>query len=251
MTGPIEAQGGRQNLLFSDVRAAFSAVFSDRFWFWKILLGGALLINPTLFALLPRLFHEGSSGRFLLFFWAVLLGNAATFWFALGYTFEVLRRAKEAKRAGLPSWALPLWPQYAREGAVKLAIAVPTLILPLTLWMGFGYWILVCLLGLPPSMLQLFFPPGALFAIPFCGVACCRYLDGARVWDCALGLRENWEAWKKAWPEYLLASTFLLGLNSLTFSLYYSVPFGVFFGLCLVDQWFGAIYSLRHKATVA
>ncbi|CAF0704472.1 DUF4013 domain-containing protein [Candidatus Methylacidithermus pantelleriae] len=226
--------------LFEDIKAAFGVLLKDRYWIGKIFLGGTLLINPVLLGLAPQAAKGGEVTGFL---WAVLLVNALTFWLALGYTFEVLRRAKDGKPEGLPSWNPARWVAYAKEGAAKLTIAVPTLILPLLLWTGIGFGVLVGLLGLPVSVLGLFVAPGTLFGIPFCGVACCRYLDGTPAWRCATGFQENWKIWKKGWQDYLLASTFLLGLNSVTFSLYYSIPYGVFFGLCLVDQWFGTIYS--------
>jgi hypothetical protein len=82
-----------------------------------------------------------------------------------------------------------------------------------------------------------------LFVIPFCGVACCRWLDGASVLSCALNYRENLRMFRKGSPDYLIAAAFIVGVNSITTAFFYTIPFGAVFGLCLVDTWFGPIYA--------
>ena len=89
----------------------------------------------------------------------------------------------------------------------------------------------------------MFVPPIMLFVIPFCGVACCRWLDGASVPDCALNYAENWRLFRRGWKDYLLASAVIVGVNSITTAFFYTIPFGAVFGLCLVDTWFGPIYA--------
>ena len=34
-----------------------------------------------------------------------------------------------------------------------------------------------------------------------------------------------------------------MGVNAITTSFFYTIPFGAVFGLCLVDTWFGPIYA--------
>ena len=105
------------------------------------------------------------------------------------------------------------------------------------------YFLFVAALGLPASLLGLFIPPVMLFVNPFCGVACCRWLDGVPVLDCALNYGENWRLFRKGCPDYLIASAFIVGVNSITTAFFYTIPFGAVFGLCLVDTWFGPIYA--------
>jgi hypothetical protein len=105
------------------------------------------------------------------------------------------------------------------------------------------YGLFIHLFGLPPALMTLFIPPILLFVIPFCGVACCRWLDGAPVVDCALNYAENWRLFCRGGTDYLLAAVFILGVNSVTAAFFYTIPFGAVFGLCLVDTWFGPIYA--------
>ena len=58
-------------------------------------------------------------------------------------------------------------------------------------------------------------PPIMLFVIPFCGVACCRWLDGASMLDCALNYKENFRLFRKGCPDYLIASAFIVGASLL------------------------------------
>ena len=143
----------------------------------------------------------------------------------------------------LPDWRLDRLAVFAQEGAVKLTLATFTLLLPAALWMGACYAIFIRGFGLPASLLSLFVPPILFLVIPFCGVACCRWLDGASILDSALNYAENIRLFRRAWKDYLLASAFIIGVNAVTTSFYYTIPFGAVFGLFLVDTWFGPIYA--------
>lgn len=232
---------------FSDFKKGFSTILADRNWPWKVLLGGFLLINPFLLALaptaIPALAGGDHSSCLVKAFLAVLAFNVLSFWFPLGFTYEVLRRARTGQGAQLPDWSFTVLPRFAKEGAVKLVLAITTLLLPVGVWMGLCFLVFVFWLGLPASMLSLFVPPVMLFVIPFCGVACCRWLDGCSILDCALNYPRNIQLLRRNLPDYLLASVFLTGLNAVTTSLFYSIPFAAVFGLCLVDTWFGPIYA--------
>jgi hypothetical protein len=228
---------------FRDQKDGFRQILSDRHWLAKVLLGGFLLINPFLLALAPDYFgHSGPAWVAHVFPW-ILGFNVLTFWFPLGFTYEVLRRARTGRGVQLPDWQFDRLGTFASEGAVKLVLAVFTLLLPSALWMGACYGFFVALLGLPVSLLSMFVPPLLLFVIPFCGVACCRWLDGASVIDSALNYAENWRLFRLGWKDYLIASAFIVGVNSITTSFFYTIPFGAIFGLCLVDTWFGPIYA--------
>ncbi|MCX7826478.1 MAG: hypothetical protein N2689_13095 [Verrucomicrobiae bacterium] len=86
---------------FHDLKKAFAAVTYDPGWWWKVLIGGPMLFFPL------------------------------TFLIPLGFTMEVLRRAKNNPDGFcLPSFSLVFWGQYLREGCVKLVIAFGTLIVP-------------------------------------------------------------------------------------------------------------------------
>ena len=61
--------------------------------------------------------------------------------------------------------------------------------------------------------------------------------------NCALNYAENFRLFRKGWPDYLIASAFIVGVNSITTAFFYTIPFGAVFGLCLVDTWFGPIYA--------
>lgn len=225
---------------FGDIRAGFTTLFADRFWFPKIFLGGFLLINPILLSLAPKL--AGGIGQRKPLLLALLAVNVCSFWFSLGFTYEVLRRARFGGRQ-LPEWSFRVLGQYIHEGAVKFTISLTTLLLPLFVWMGFCFAVFVKLLGLPPNLLSLFVPVGSWLVVPFCAVACCRWLDGASVPACALDYRENFRIFWKKRDDFLIASAFLGGLNAILISFFYTIPFALFFGLCLVDTWFGPIYA--------
>lgn len=239
LVDPSHERGGGGEY-FRDIRAGFAKLFADRFWFLKIFLGGCLLINPLLLALAPRL-TDGFARQKPLYI-ALFAINVASFWFALGFTYEVLRRARFGDRQ-LPDWKFTLLGRYLREGAVKFTISLTTLLLPLLLWVAFSYGLFIRLFGLPPSLLSLFVPLGSWLVVPFCAVACCRWLDGASVASCALDYRKNVEIFWKKRGDFLIASAFLGGLNAILMSLFYTIPFALFFGLCLVDTWFGPIYA--------
>jgi len=233
---------------FVDIRKGLHAVLTDRRWPAKILLGGFLLINPFLLALAPAYF-SGLSDPDQVIPWVetifpyILAFNVLSFWFPLGFTFEVLRRARCGEGRQLPDWSFALLPRYAREGAVKLIISIFTLILPVGCWMGLCTLVFCIGLDLPLSMLSLFLPVILLFVIPYCGVACCRWLDGASVVNCALDYRANWRILSARWKSFLMASFILTGINAVTTGLFYTIPFAAVFGLCLVDTWFGPIYA--------
>jgi hypothetical protein len=228
---------------FTDHKAGFREILSDPNWKAKIALSGFLLINPFLLALTPSYF-SGQAPRWVtaVFPW-ILAFNVASFWFPLGFTYEVLRRARTGRGRQLPDWRWDRLGTFAREGAVKLLVAVTTLLLPGTLWMGACYGLFIALLHLPLALLGLFAPPILIFVIPFCGIACCRWLDGVPALDCALNYAENWRLFRKGWADYLIASAFIVGVNAVTTAFFYTIPFGAVFGLCLVDTWFGPIYA--------
>ncbi len=228
---------------FRDHKDGFRQILADGHWPAKVLLGGFLLINPFLVALAPAYFSGHAPGWVTTVFPWILGFNVLSFWFPLGFTYEVLRRARTGRGRQLPEWRWDRLVVFAREGAVKLCLAVTTLLLPAALWMGACYGLFIGLLGLPACMLSLFVPPIMLFVIPFCGVACCRWLDGAPIWRCALDYAENWRLFRRSWREYLIASAFIVGVNSITTAFFYTIPFGAIFGLCLVDTWFGPIYA--------
>jgi hypothetical protein len=228
---------------FTDQKEGFRQILSDPHWLAKVLLGGFLLINPFLVAFAPAYF-SGQSPAWVKEVFPWILGfNVLTFWFPLGFTYEVLRRARTGRGIQLPDWRWDKLGVFAKEGAVKLVIAVFTLILPAALWMGAIYGIFMRVLGLPDDLVTLAIPPIMLFVIPFCGVACCRWLDGASVLNAALNYPENFRLFRKGCPDYLIASAFIVGVNSITTAFFYTIPFGAVFGLCLVDTWFGPIYA--------
>jgi ribose/xylose/arabinose/galactoside ABC-type transport system permease subunit len=230
-------------LRFADHKEGFRQILSDPHWLAKVLLGGFLLINPFLVALAPAYFSGHASAWVNEVFPWVLGFNVLTFWFPLGFTYEVLRRARTGRGAQLPEWQWNRLGVFAKEGAVKLVIAVFTLIVPVALWMGAIYGLFEYVLGLPDDLLTMAIPPIMLFVIPFCGVGCCRWLDGASVLSSALNYKENFRLFRKGCPDYLIAAAFIVGVNSITTSFFYTIPFGAVFGLCLVDTWFGPIYA--------
>jgi hypothetical protein len=228
---------------FRDQKEGLQQVLSDPNWLAKVMLGGFLLINPFLVALAPAYFSGHGPGWVRAVFPWILGFNACSFWFPLGFTYEVLRRARIGHGPQLPDWQWDRLGVFAYEGAVKLTLAVTTLLLPAALWLGLGYGFFVVTLGLPATLLSLLLPPAMLLVIPFCGVACCRWLDGASVPDCALNYAENFRLFLRAWPDYLIASAFIIGVNAVTTAFFYTIPFGAVFGLFVVDMWIGPIYA--------
>jgi hypothetical protein len=228
---------------FSDQKNGFRQILADRHWMAKVVGGGFLLINPFLVALAPSYFSAAPPPWVREVFPFILGFNVLTFWFPLGFTYEVLRRARTGRGAQLPDWRWDRLGKFAREGSIKLVLAIFTLILPVAVWMAACYGLFVYLLGLPATLLSMFVPPAMLFVIPFCGVACCRWLDGSSVLDCALNYKENLRLFRRGCPDYLIASAFIVGVNAVTTAFFYTIPFGAVFGLCLVDTWFGPIYA--------
>ncbi|MDD5262408.1 MAG: DUF4013 domain-containing protein [Methylacidiphilales bacterium] len=235
---------------FEDIKNGFTRILGDKNWPWKILLAGFLLINPFLLALAPSYFAGVGPDWVRPAFLGALAFNILSFWFPLGFTYEVLRRARTGKGKQLPDWNIHRLPRYAKEGSIKLILAITTLILPAALWMGLCYLVFIWLLDMPQALLPLFLPPIMLFVIPFCAVACCRWLDGASVLNCALNYKENWRMLNAGLPDYLITSAFLVGVNAVTTSLFFTIPFAAVFGLCLVDTWFGPIFARTAKRPV-
>ncbi|MEZ5404702.1 MAG: hypothetical protein R3F23_00605 [Verrucomicrobiia bacterium] len=230
--------------LFPDLKKGFQTILADSQWLPKILFGGFLLINPFLIILLLWMVSPGEKSILLKpLFYGTLAFNVLTFWFPLGFTYEVLRRARTGSAPQLPDWNMSVLPRYVKEGAVKLILAITTLLLPVGVWMGICYFLFIQILGLPPALLSMFYPPAMLFVIPFCGVACCRWLDGDSVINCALNYPKNLKVFCSRKKEFLLASFFLTGLNTVLCSFIITIPFAAVFGLCLVDTWFGPIYA--------
>jgi hypothetical protein len=228
---------------FADQKDGLRQILADPNWLPKVLLGGFLLINPFLIALAPAYF-SGTGPKWVNAVFPWILGfNVLSFWFPLGFTYEVLRRARIGRGAQLPEWRWNKLATFAREGSVKLVIAIFTLLVPAALWMGTMDLIFIRLLGLPAGLLTLFIPPVMLLVIPFCGVACCRWLDGASILNAALNYGENIRLFRQGFTDYLIAAAFIVGVNSITTAFFYTIPFGAVFGLCLVDTWFGPIYA--------
>lgn len=98
------------NERFSDLKRAFHMVTRDPGWWWKVLICGPMVFCPL------------------------------TFLIPLGFTMEVLRRAKKnPEKFVLPGFGLALWGRYAKEGLVKLLITFGTLLVPVLAWMGFTW----------------------------------------------------------------------------------------------------------------
>src|SRR5471032_111872 len=140
---------------FSDQKDGFRQILSDPHWLAKVLLGGFLLINPFLVALAPAYFSGTGPGWVKALFPWILGFNLLSFWFPLGFTFEVLRRARTGRGVQLPTWRWNKLGVFAREGAVKLALAVTTLLLPVAIWLGMIYAVFMRLLGLPDDLLTM------------------------------------------------------------------------------------------------
>src|SRR5471032_2249927 len=108
---------------FSDQKDGFRQILSDPHWAAKVLLGGFLLINPFLVALAPAYFSgHGPDWVARVFPW-ILGFNVVSFWFPLGFTYEVLRRARTGRGVQLPDWEMSRLGVFAKEGSVKLTLA--------------------------------------------------------------------------------------------------------------------------------
>jgi hypothetical protein len=164
---------------------------------------------------------------------------------------EVLRRAKNRPdKFTLPGFGFALWGRYAREGCVKLLIAFGTLLAPVLAWVGFT-WAVALIFRFPGSerwqfffeMLLPFAMPVALFVtIPFCAVACCRYLDTGRIGP-AFDYVTNVRIYRAGFVDFSIGAVVILGLNSIAQTWLFPLMWGLFFGLCVVDCWFGPIYN--------
>src|SRR5260221_9616717 len=144
---------------FNDQKNGFRQILSDRLWLWKVLLGGFLLINPFLVALAPAYCSGQGPGWVKAVFPWVLGFNILSFWFPLGFTFEVLRRARTGRGVQLPDWRWNRLGVCQREVALKLTLVVFTQLLAAALRLGACYGLVVVLLGLPSSVLAGFVPP--------------------------------------------------------------------------------------------
>ena len=206
---------------FGDLKRAFATVTRDRGWWWKVILGGYLLFFPL------------------------------TFLVPLGFTMEVLRRAKnDPANFILPSFAFRHWWRYAQEGAAKLVIAFGTLIVPVLLWCAFS-WAVAMVVHFPGAQQWSFFfttllpfagPAILFFTLPFCAVGCCRYLDTGRI-SAAFNFPLALRIYRAGFVDFSLGAVFLLGVNSIGQTWLVFLPGFVFFGLCLVDNWFAPIYN--------
>jgi Protein of unknown function (DUF4013) len=206
---------------FCDLKEAFRAVTRDHGWWWKVLIGGPMLFCPL------------------------------TFLIPLGFTMEVLRRAKTRPETFiLPGFGVRLWGRYLQEGAVKLLIAFGTLFAPALAWLGFT-WAVALILHLPGAeRWQYFFelllpyasPVAFFFTLPFCAVGCCRYLDTGRIGP-AFDYATNFRIYCEGFTEFSIGAVFVLGMNAIAQTWLLPVPWGVFFGVCVVDCWFGPIYN--------
>ena len=206
---------------FGDLKAAFRAVTRDSGWWWKVLAGGPMLFCPL------------------------------TFLIPLGFTMEVLRRAKgNPAKFILPGFGLPLWGCYVREGAVKLLIALGALIAPTLAWLGFT-WAVALIFHFPGcerwqfffAVLLPFASPVALFVtLPFCAVACCRYLDTGRIGP-AFDYVTNIRIYRAGFVDFSLGAVIIMGMNSIAQTWLLPLVWGLFFSLCVADCWFGPIYN--------
>lgn len=228
---------------FADFEDAFRQLTSDPHWIAKLVLTGVLLINPLLVALAPRYFQPDHPAWVQTIVPWLFVLNVLTFCFPLGFTFEVLRRARTGRGSQLPEWRLDRLGRYGYEGLVKFGLAGGTLLLPVGIWFALVYLVFIRGLGLPSAMLSMFSGPIVWLGIPFCAVACCRWLDGIPAWDCALNYAANWRILRRGCPDFLIAAAVLMGFNAIGNGFFYSIPFATVFGLCFVDLWFGPIYA--------
>lgn len=206
---------------FRDLKQAFRAVTRDGSWWWKVLICGPMLFFPL------------------------------TFLVPLGFTMEVLRRAKnDPAKFILPGFGLKLWGRYAKEGAVKLMIAFGTLLAPALAWIGFT-WAVALIFHFPGcERWQFFFkmllpfasPVAFFFTIPFCAVACCRYLDTGRIGP-AFDYVTNIKIYRAGFVDFSLGAVIIMGMNAIAQTWLLPLMWGLFFSLCVVDCLFGPIYN--------
>lgn len=217
------AQGAER---FAELKKAFRAVTRDPNWLPKVLLGGFMLFLPILFL------------------------------FSLGYTMEVLRRAKNDPDSFiLPSWDFSHWPRYFYEGLVKFVIAIVVIIVPTLALAAAIAFPMGAVTGLGPfDALRAYAPIVAtvlpllnFVTLPFCAVACCRYLDSGKVSD-EFHLATCWRIYRAGFKDFSLGAFILIGFLTVGQSLLITMPFVLFFGLCLVDNWFGPIYNVARDA---
>jgi hypothetical protein len=209
------------NERFGDLKQAFRAVTRDGTWWWKVLLGGPMLFIPVAF-LIP-----------------------------MGFTMEVLRRAKKnPEKFVLPGFGLALWGRYTKEGCVKLLIASGTLLAPALAWMGFT-WAVALILHIPgcerwqfliEALLPFASPVAFFITIPFCAVACCRYLETEQIGP-AFDYVTNIKIYRAGFADFSIGAVVILGMNAIAQTWLFPLMWGLFFGLCVVDCWFGPIYN--------
>ena len=209
------------NERFGDLKQAFRAVTRDGSWWWKVLMGGPMLFIPLAF-LIP-----------------------------MGFTMEVLRRAKKnPEKFVLPGFGFPLWGRYFKEGAVKLLIAFGTLLAPVLAWMGFT-WAVALIFHFPGcerwqfflKVLLPFASPVAFFlTIPFCAVSCCRYLDTGRIGP-AFDYVTNIKIYRAGFLDFSIGAVVIMGMNAIAQTWLLPLMWGLFFSLCVGDCWFGPIYN--------
>src|ERR1700753_4034943 len=105
---------------FSDQKDGFRQILSDPHWLAKVLLGGFFLINPFLVALTPS-YVSGQAPEWVKAVFPWILGfNVLSFWFPLGFTYEVLRRARTGRGVQLPDWQWNRLRGIAPGGRVQL-----------------------------------------------------------------------------------------------------------------------------------
>ena len=85
--------------------------------------GGFLLINPFPRRAGPAYFSGLAPAWVTAVFPWILAFNVLSFWFPLGFTYEVLRRARTGRGVQLPDWEWGRLGVFAKEGAVKLTLA--------------------------------------------------------------------------------------------------------------------------------
>ncbi len=209
------------NERFGDLKRAFRMVTRDPGWWWKVLIGGPMIFCPLTF-LLP-----------------------------LGFTMEVLRRAKKnPEKFVLPGFGLALWGRYAGDGLVKLLITFGTLLVPVLAWMGFT-WAVASIFRFPGAERWQFFfetllpfasPVAFFLTIPFCAVACCRYIETGRIGP-AFDYVTNIKIYRAGFVDFSIGAMVILGMNAIAQTWLLPLMWGLFFSLCVGDCWFGPIYN--------
>jgi len=209
------------NERFGDLKRAFRMVTRDPGWWWKVLIVGPMVFCPLTF-LLP-----------------------------LGFTMEVLRRAKKnPEKFVLPGFGLALWGRYAKEGLVKLLITFGTLLAPVLAWMGFT-WAVALIFRFPGcERWQFFFetllpfasPVAFFLTIPFCAVACCRYIETGRIGP-AFDYVANVKIYRAGFVDFSVGALVVVGMNAIAQTWLLPLMWGLLFSLCVGDCWFGPIYN--------